>query len=148
MIDFNIHAFNELYIDQFYEIISLRNEIFVVEQACIYQDADGKDKQALHVTGVIDNQIVAVARILPPGISYNEVSIGRVAVSKKYRNKGLGKILMKYCITKCVELFPQKNITISAQEYLQEFYEKLGFVKMSATYHEDGIPHIKMTFFI
>ncbi len=139
-------SFNDLTVNELYKILQLRNEVFVVEQNCIYQDADNKDNVSFHLTGWEGAKLVAYCRILPPGISYPEASIGRVVSSPAYRDKGFGRELMKVAITKTLAQFSCNKITISAQLYLQQFYSTLGFVAEGETYLEDDIPHIKMKF--
>ncbi len=139
--------YNELSIDELYAILQLRSEVFVVEQNCIYQDADSKDSTSFHLSGWDGGTLVAYCRILPPGASYKEASIGRVVSSPHYRNKGYGKQLMKEAIIHTLTQFNCKTIKISAQLYLQKFYEQLGFLQISESYLEDNIPHIEMLFY-
>lgn len=123
-----------------------RNEVFVVEQDCVYQDCDGKDIEAYHLFLMEKERIVAYLRILPKKVSYDEISIGRVLVLKEYRNKGLArKILLEGINFIENELF-SKDIRISAQAYLEKFYISLGFSKCSEIYLEDNIPHIEMIY--
>src|SRR5690606_37166621 len=129
---------------ELYEILQLRSEVFVVEQNCVYNDCDGKDTKSKHFWAEIDNQIVAYCRIVPPGISYSEPSIGRVVTHPNFRNLKLGKQLMKQAIQVCENTFDTESIRISAQSYLKKFYENLGFQQVSEEYLEDGIPHIEM----
>jgi len=117
----------------------------VVEQNCPYQDLDGKDIQSFHLLGINEsNELLAYARLLPAKISYDEVSIGRVVSSPKYRKTGLGKQLMKKAIEMIYEKYGKTPIRIGAQLYLNSFYESFGFVKTSEEYLEDNIPHIEM----
>ncbi len=130
-----------------YEILKLRQEVFIVEQDCPYLDADGKDYEAYHVIVTKQNEIVAYTRILKKGISYDEYSaIGRVINKKNVRGKGVGKLLMEYSIQKTFELYPQDSIKISAQTYLHNFYTNLGFQKVGDGYLEDDIPHQAMIY--
>ncbi len=137
--------FDELVAAELYAIIQLRNEVFVVEQNCVYQDADDKDQKSYHLAGWDGEILVAYTRIIPPGISYTQASIGRVVTSTKYRKTGVGKILMQESISKAFNLFNCTEIKIGAQVYLTKFYESLGFFKTGNEYLEDGIPHIEMT---
>ena len=141
----SIIHFDDLSTVQLFDILSLRTEVFVVEQDCPYQEVDEKDKKALHVMAYTKgNELLAVARILPPGISYKELSFGRVAVKMTYRGKGIGDLLTSK-LTDYIHLrFPKENIRISAQSHLNKFYEKHGFKQVSEEYDEDGIPHIEM----
>ena len=137
--------FNEISTEEFHDIIQLRINVFVVEQNCPYPEIDGKDKNAYHVFGKNEeNKIVAVARIIPPGISYEECSIGRVASASSARLTGCGIDLMHFTIENINSIYGKSNIRISAQEYLKSFYEKFGFKKMSESYLEDELPHIEM----
>lgn len=137
--------FNDLSAEEFHDIVQLRINVFIVEQNCPYPEIDGKDKNAFHVFGKNEeNKIVAVSRIIPPGISYDECSIGRVASSSTTRLIGCGIDLMGYSIEKINSIYGKSDIRISAQEYLKSFYEKFGFVKVSDSYLEDDIPHIEM----
>lgn len=137
-------TFNDLSPEELYSILQLRSEVFVVEQNCVYQDMDDKDQQSYHFMGFIDNKLVAFTRLMPPGLSYAEMSIGRVVTSPSVRGKNIGRLLMQQSITKVHELFGESAIKIGAQLYLKSFYESLGFIKCSELYLEDGIEHIKM----
>jgi ElaA protein len=137
-------AFNELTIDQLYKIMQLRMAIFVVEQHCIFQDADDKDQHAWHLCGWNDDTLVAYTRLLPPGISYAEASIGRVLNAKSVRGKNVGKALMERSIAAVYQLFGKVPVKIGAQLYLKKFYESFGFTTCSDIYLEDEIEHIKM----
>jgi ElaA protein len=142
--NFNTKTFTELTITELYQILQLRSEVFVVEQDCVYQDVDGKDQKSLHVFGFKNEQIVAYTRIFKPGDYFKNASIGRVVVSKSERQFGFGHELMKASIKAIKNHFQVSDITISAQEYLQKFYEFHGFFKVGEAYLEDGIPHIRM----
>lgn len=137
-------TFNDLSPEELYSILQLRSEVFVVEQNCVYQDMDDKDQQSYHFMGFIDNKLVAFTRLMPPGLSYAEMSIGRVVTSPSVRGKNIGRLLMQQSLTKVHELFGESAIKIGAQLYLKSFYESLGFIKCSELYLEDGIEHIKM----
>ena len=143
-ISFKIKRFNELSTSELYSLLQLRSEVFVVEQNCVYQDVDGKDDNAIHVLGFLDNELASYSRIFDKGIYFEEASIGRVVVSPKLRDKKLGHDLMQVSIAAVKEHFNEHNITISAQEYLKKFYESHGFVQTSEMYLEDDIPHIQM----
>jgi ElaA protein len=139
-----IKAFHDLTVDELYDILRLRSEIFVLEQNCVYLDLDGKDKKALHLFGTYEDKIVAHARLLSPGISFPEASIGRVVVDSYYRDKKWGHELMQNAIAGIASHFKETVITIGAQLYLKKFYESHGFVAISDMYLEDDIPHIEM----
>ena len=138
---FILKAYKELTVDELYEALKLRCAIFVIEQNCNYQDMDDKDQGSYHLLGYEDNKLVAYARILPKGLSYKEASIGRVVVDKNFRGKNAGKELMKRAIEDAMELFGTNEIVISAQCYLEKFYESFGFQSIGEDYIEDGIPH-------
>ena len=136
---------NELGTAELYAILKLRSEVFVVEQNCVYLDADGKDNDAYHLCGWLNDQLlVAYARLLPQGISYRESSIGRVLTHPAHRKDGYGKILMQKAIENTFNLTNTSSIKISAQEYLLKFYNSFGFTTSSEPYLEDGIPHVEM----
>ena len=146
MISFSTKSFNELTNTELYELLQLRNEVFIVEQTCPYPDLDNKDYKSLHVLGKENNHIVAYARILPQGISYDEASIGRVVTSAAVRKTGYGKLLMQYAIAETLKQFNTSEIVISAQYYLEKFYSDLGFKSEGEVYMEDDIPHIQMRY--
>ena len=142
-INWYIKKFNELSTAEFHDIIQLRLAVFVVEQDCVYQDLDGKDRTALHIIGKNEEDaIVATARILHE--NSKKVIIGRVVVEKNFRKYGLGKELMKQSISDIIRLYGNIQINIAAQKYLLNFYSSLGFVSSGKEYLEDGIPHVKM----
>ena len=137
-------SFHQLTVEEFYAIMQLRNEVFSVEQNCVYQDADDKDQASYHLAGWDGNKLAAYCRILPAGLSYESPSIGRVVSSPAYRKTGCGRQLMQLAIAKTLAQFNHSLITISAQFYLEKFYTDLGFKQISDVYLEDDIPHIKM----
>lgn len=143
-IEWTCKYFNALTPYELYDIMQLRNEVFVVEQNCVFQDADNKDRKCYHLMGRVKDKLVAYARLVPAGISYKHVSIGRVVTSVGYRNKGAGKALMNTALDQCKFLFDKQDIEIGAQLYLKKFYESLGFKQIGDVYDEDGIPHIMM----
>jgi ElaA protein len=136
--------FSELTAFELYQIIKLRNEVFVVEQNCVFQDADDKDQQCYHLAGMVENTLVAYARLVPAAISYPYISIGRVITSPVHRRAGFGKALMTQAINECYRLFGKQTIKIGAQLYLKDFYQSFGFQQASKMYLEDDIPHIEM----
>ncbi len=145
MISFSLKRFNNLTKTEIHDIYALRSEVFVVEQECVYQDIDGKDKDAIHIIGKEGRSVVAYARILEKGISYpNNISIGRVVVKKRKRGKLIGKKLLKYCLFQIDKIQPNQTIRISAQSHLENFYNDHGFIKLGKGYLEDDIPHIAM----
>jgi ElaA protein len=144
-LNWQLKKFAELTPFELYEIMWLRNEVFVVEQNCVFQDADYKDQKSWHLMGLNEKgKLIAYCRILPVGVSYNMASIGRVVTNPVARRTGAGKILMQKAIEICSELFETKEIKIGAQYYLKNFYSSLGFHQTSDIYLEDGIEHIEM----
>ena len=143
-LQWKIKRFTALSTSELYDLLQLRSEVFIVEQNCVYQDIDGKDRKALHLIGEYDSKIVAYARLFQAGDYFEEASIGRVVVGMNYRDKKWGHDLMREAIAGIEAHFKTTKITISAQLYLQKFYENHGFVQTSETYLEDDIPHIEM----
>lgn len=139
-----VKHFNNLAPAELYAILRLRSEVFVVEQQCIFQDADNKDLYCHHLMVYENNTLVAYARLVPPGLSYDEMSIGRVVTSKLVRGKGAGKYLMRHAVEWCRKLFGNGPIRIGAQHYLRKFYTEIGFTATGEIYDEDGIDHIQM----
>ncbi|MDQ6762808.1 MAG: GNAT family N-acetyltransferase [Bacteroidota bacterium] len=145
MIQWQCKKFNELTVEELYKILHLRNEVFVVEQNCPYQDCDGKDAASYHLCGWHDGELKAYTRILPPGLSYpNAASIGRVVTSPSARGQQLGKQLMTKSLEQLYRLFGDGTVLIGAQLYLKKFYEAFSFIQNGEVYLEDGIPHITM----
>lgn len=144
--EWQIKHFDELDSLELYKIIKQRINVFVVEQNCPYPDCDDKDLNSYHLFSEDDDLIVAYCRILLPGVSYKEPSIGRVLVHKEYRRQGLGKELMKKAIEYIEEELGKNRIRISAQQYLLKFYTGLGFKVVSDMYLEDNIPHLEMLY--
>ena len=143
-IQWKIKPFETLSVNELYDILRLRSEIFVVEQNCVYLDLDGKDKLALHLFGEFEGKIMAYSRLFKPGISFENASIGRVVVDVNCRERKLGHELMREAIVGIQLHFGESKITIGAQLYLKKFYESHGFVQTSEMYLEDDIPHIEM----
>ena len=141
-----IKHFNELTINELYDILWVRSEVFAVEQQCAYLEVDGKDKDAYHIFCVDNDKIIACARILPKGVSYDEASIGRLLVHRDYRKDGLGRELLRRTIKFMEEELNEHEIRIGAQAYLLNFYKSEGFIQMSDVYDDDGIPHIEMLY--
>lgn len=136
--------FQGLTTTELYDLLRLRSEVFVVEQNCVFLDQDDKDQQCYHVLFYDGETIVACSRLVPPGISYPEMSIGRIVTGMPVRGTGMGKQLVDFSIAACRSLFGEGPIKIGAQLYAKKFYESFGFVQSSDVYDEDGIDHIKM----
>ncbi|MGR7812742.1 GNAT family N-acetyltransferase [Lacinutrix undariae] len=144
MIDIKVKEFNKLSIEELYDILQLRSQVFVVEQDCPYQDIDGKDAKALHVLGMKNGKIVAYTRIFNAGNYFENASIGRVVVSKNERKHKYGYDIMEASIAAVNIHFNTNTVQISAQCYLENFYKNLGFKVVGTSYLEDDIPHIEM----
>lgn len=124
----------------------MRQDVFVLEQACPFLDIDGLDANCHHVCAFEGLELQAYARILPPELKYDEASIGRIVVAREKRSLGLGKKLMDFVISETEKLYPKMNIRMSAQLYLESYYQKFGFKRISEIYLDDGIPHVDMIF--
>jgi ElaA protein len=145
MISWQCKFFSELNNLELYKILQLRNEVFIVEQNCVYQDCDDKDLKAYHLAAWNNEKLVAYTRLFDKGIFYpNSASIGRVLTSPTARRRNLGKQLMTNSIEEVYHLFGNVPIKIGAQLYLKRFYESFSFVQTGGVYLEDGIEHIAM----
>ena len=149
--NWQLKHFTELSLDELYDALKLRVDVFVVEQTCYYPDLDGERNQldrhgdTLHLLGYQASQLTSYLRILPQGQSYDDfISIGRVAIAEQARGTGLGHELMTEALSACQQYFPEQNIKISAQEHLINFYQQHGFEQVSEMYLEDNIPHVAM----
>lgn len=138
----SVKSFEELTVTELYEILQMRSEVFVVEQNCVYQDIDDKDKKAYHVFLHKNGKMQAYLRVLEAGVSFKEVSIGRVLTIQ--RGQGLGKQLLLEGIKVAKEKFNATQIRIEAQSYAKGFYEQVGFKQVSEEFLEDGIWHMEM----
>ena len=146
-IEWEIKTFDRLCIDELYALLKLRVDVFVVEQNCVYPELDEKDRHpdTLHLFGRNESrELVAYLRILPPGLSFSRPGIGRVVVSKKNRGQGFCRIMVQRAVDQAGRSWPGMGIKISAQVYLEAFYQSYGFEKVSEPYLEDGIPHLEM----
>lgn len=139
-----LKTFHELSVNELYDLLRLRSEVFVVEQNCVFLDLDDKDQKCFHFLLYQENELVAYTRIVPAGISYEEVAIGRVVSSPAFRGKGLGRKVMELTLEACYQLFGSCDIRLGAQTYALGFYESLGFKSDGEIYDEDGIEHIEM----
>jgi ElaA protein len=144
-ISFATKWFGELTAQELYDALTLRQQVFCVEQNCVYNDCDGADPLAAHLLGrAPSGELVAYARLFACGIKYSEASIGRVVTSLSARRTGIGRALMVRAIVDTRRLAPGATIRIGAQRYIERFYASLGFVVASEPYLEDGIPHVEM----
>lgn len=137
-------SYNELTKRELFDIYFLRQEVFIVEQNCVYHDIDHKDHYSYHLMAYDEDVLVAYLRIVPPAISYDEPSIGRVLTKMNYRGRGFATKIMLYAIEKVRDVYKHSRIRISAQEYLIPFYTSLNFESVGEVYLEDDIPHIEM----
>ena len=144
MIAWRLVPFAELTTRELHDLLRLRGEVFVVEQACAFQDVDGADPLAWHLLGARGGELVAYARLIPAGVKFAEASIGRVVTSPALRGTGFGRELMRESLRGADTLWPGQPIRIGAQQRLERFYEDFGFTRASAPYDEDGIMHIEM----
>lgn len=140
-----LSSFNDLTAAQLYTLLQARTAVFVVEQQCVFQDMDGKDPDCLHLLGWNDEQqLTAYLRIVPPQIIFAEASLGRVLTTSAGRRGGYGKLLLAEGIRQASRLYPGSDLRISAQQYLERFYQSFGFQTVSDQYLEDDIPHVEM----
>lgn len=137
-------SFDELTNEELYAVLKLRFEVFVIEQNCLDIDPDGKDKVSMHLMLEDGGKIIGCARILPPKVSYDEPSIGRIVLDKTYRGTGLGREIVQKCIDFIHNIMKIREIRISGQAYLLDFYKSFGFVVTQGPYLEDKIPHYQM----
>jgi ElaA protein len=147
-IDWQWVRFPELRPDELYAALQLREAVFVVEQKCAYPDADGRDPQAWHLLGWLQDgdqrRLVAYARVFEPGARYVEGSIGRIVTAQEVRRSGVGKKLMAEALRRIETLAPGQPVKLAAQRYLENFYASFGFRTVSPPYEEDGIIHVDM----
>ena len=141
-----LKEFDDLSPKEVYAIAQLRIQVFIVEQNCVFQDLDNKDFKCSHLMGWIGDILVACARIIPPGVSYDGYSsIGRIVTSLIIRRTGFGKELLARAISATEKKYANMPIRISAQVYVRKYYELFGFKQTSDIYLEDLIEHIEMT---
>jgi ElaA protein len=140
--------FGDLGNQQLYALLAARQQVFVLEQQCLYPDLDGLDQEAHHLLGWStsgpDAQLLAYLRILAPGVKFAEASLGRVLTTPAGRGTGAGRELLARGIAEAEVLYPGAHLRIGAQHYLEKFYASYGFVTVSVPYDEDGIAHIDM----
>jgi len=139
-------SFDSLSNHLLYDLIALRERVFVVEQNCPYLDCDGSDKESIHLLISSNQSLTAYARLVPPHESQQFWSIGRVVVAPEFRGKDIGKLLMQHAIDELINNMGAEIIVISAQTYLMKFYNNLGFHEVGEGYLEDDIPHVKMIY--
>ena len=144
--NWQLKKFEDLKCKEIYNILKLRNEVFIVEQKCAYQDCDSKDEGSYHLYLEENDEIIAYVRILKKGVSYDKIAIGRVVVNKNYRGKGIAREIMLKAINFIEENLNETEIKLQAQVYLIDFYKDLGFKEISDEYLEDNIPHRDMLY--
>ncbi len=146
-IQWEIQTFRELNTDELFDMLQLRVTVFIVEQHCAYPELDQYDRHAetRHLTGRDESaRLIAYARLLPAGLSFSEVSIGRFVVHEDVRGQGIGHQLLCTALQEIEQCWPDSAIRIAAQDYLQGFYEQYGFARVSEGYLDEGVPHIEM----
>ncbi len=139
-----VKAFEELSNQELYEILTLRSDVFLIEQNSLYRDCDGNDNLARHMSATADGMVIGCLRLLPAGVLYDNPSIGRFALRKEWRGKGIAKAMMKLALEHLRREWQAEAVTISAQAYLRDFYGSFGFNAISEEFLEDGIPHLYM----
>ena len=139
------HNFDSISKEELYDVLSLRQRVFIIEQDCFYEDLDYSDQDANHLLLYEDNKLIGYSRVFPPGIKYDAASIGRIVTDLDFRGMGYGKSITQESIQFLKNNFPESDISISAQYRLVDFYENLGFEREGSVYLEDDIEHIKMT---
>ena len=139
------HDFNSISKVELYDVLSLRQRVFIIEQDCFYEDLDYSDQDANHLLLYRDNKLIGYSRVFSPGIKYDAASIGRIVTDLDYRGKGYGRSITQESIKFLKNNYPESDISISAQYRLVNFYENIGFEREGSVYLEDDIDHIKMT---
>jgi ElaA protein len=142
-----VKTFQQLTVEELFDVLKLRVDVFVVEQQCAYPELDEYDRQpeTRHLSGLNEfGHVIAYARILPPGLRYPEANLGRFVVKADFRKQGIGHQLLRTALQEISGCWPKSSIRISAQEYLEAFYAQYGFHRVSEVYLEDGIPHVEM----
>ena len=139
------HNFDSISKEELYDVLSLRQRVFIIEQDCFYEDLDYYDQDANHLLLYEDNNLIGYSRVFSPGVKYDAASIGRIVTDLDYRGMGYGKSITQESIQFLKNNFPESDISISAQYRLIDFYENLGFEREGKIYLEDDIDHIKMT---
>ena len=138
---------SEVSLEEFYSVLKLRSEVFVVEQDCVYQDIDNKDQIAIHLLGYINKELIAYSRLFNEGDYFKETSFGRAIIKKEKRGQGYGDELVKESLKTIKNYYGNKKVKISAQAHLKTFYSKHAFIAKGKEYLEDGIPHVSMESF-
>ena len=143
-IEWKFSAFDALSLTELYAMLQLRSEVFVVEQACVFQDMDGADTKAMHLLGSSGGQLMAYARCFAAGVKFKEASIGRLMTRGALRGSGAGHVLVRRALASLTQQWGPQAVRIGAQARLENFYRQHGFETTGLPYIEDGIPHIEM----
>lgn len=142
--DHILAEFHQLTLKQLHDLMLLRQQVFIIEQNCLYEDIDGADEKAEHLLIYKNSELAGYLRIFEPGIKYEEACIGRIVVKPNHRGSTIGKYLIEKGIEYASMKFPEHNIRIEAQAALKEYYEAYGFKAEGDVYQLDGIDHIEM----
>lgn len=141
-----VKSFEELTVNELYDMIRLREAVFVVEQNCVYLDCDNNDQVSQHLIATINQQIVGCLRIMPAGSKYDRISIGRVVVDAEFRGQKIAEQMMLEALEFIAKKHGREDVVLSAQVVIKELYKKVGFEEISNIYLEDGIDHVKMLY--
>jgi ElaA protein len=144
LIRWRFAPFAQLSPHELHDMYRLRVAVFIVEQACVFQDVDGVDPRCWHLLGHTGDELVAYCRLLPAGVKFDEPSIGRVITAPSVRGTGMGRVLMSEAMKRAAQMWPGERLRIGAQAHLERFYNEFGFRKVGEPYDEDGILHIEM----
>lgn len=142
--EWRIKTFSELTLRELYDILRMRSKIFVAEQQCVYIDVDGADLSAWQIFAYDGDRLAASMRVLPRGVAFETLAMGRVAVAQTFRGRGLAREMMERAISFAQKELGESSVTLSAQLYLTEFYRSLGFSEISEPYDDEGIAHVDM----
>ena len=144
MIDWQWYRFDDFSAGRLYRVLAARVAVFVVEQNCPYQELDNLDQSAFHLVGWSGDSVVSYLRLFPPGLNSVEASLGRVMTEKQQRRKGYGRTALEKALELIEIRYPNSPLRISAQAYLEDFYQEFGFERCSEEFLEDDIPHLEM----
>ena len=146
-INWDWYQFQQLSKKQLYDLLKLRQDVFVIEQQCIYPDIDGLDPDCIHLLGYDGDHLSAYLRLIPAAFHQSgNVALGRIISLATQRGSGIGKAMMQQAMLYASKHYPEQDVQLSAQYHLQAFYQKFGFSSISEPYDEDGIQHIDMLY--
>lgn len=147
MLNWQFKHFNDLSLNEFHDIVALRIKVFIIEQNCPYQELDGKDKKSYHlICRDGEGDVVGTMRIMPKDVAFKEIGFGRIVLDEKQRGVQRGRQLMEEAMAFCKAEFGDVPVYLSAQKYLESFYNKHNFFSTGKEYLEDGIPHVEMAY--